>query len=198
MATQQNDDPYIFVFRRVRTRYLHVFEKFKPRNAKPGQEPKYNVKAIIPDKHPQLEDFKALMLKLVNESFSDKKMPKSDMRCLRRGEETDEFEANNWIVSANEDRRPYALNSDNTPTTAEDEILYPGCYVDLAVRIWPQDEKSGWGRRVNANFLGVRFAGHAERIEGAGARPDADALFGGSGGTAAFQDDEGPAADPFA
>lgn len=191
-ATQQREkDPYIITLKNVRAQYLHVFEPFKPKNPKPEDKKKFNCTVILPMDHPQLESVKALIRQLVETEYKDKQMPKSTMRCFRMGEETDPIQAGHYILSANEERRPYALSRNNQPTTAEDDVLYPGCYVDLAIRLWAQHESSGWGRRINANFLGVRFAGDGERL--AGQRPAVEDLFDDAGTSAA--DDKG--GDPF-
>ena len=37
----------------------------------------------------------------------------------------------------------------------EDGVIYDGCYVTAIIGIWAQDNK--FGKRINANLLGVQF-----------------------------------------
>ncbi len=39
--------------------------------------------------------------------------------------------------------------------TAEDDTIYSGCYLDVTIRLWAQDNK--WGKRVNCALRAVKF-----------------------------------------
>ena len=81
--------------------------------------------------------------------------------CIKDGDESeyDGYEGM-WSVKATNSKRPTVLNRDKTPLTEEDEVIYAGCYVDAIVAPWAQDNE--FGKRVNANLLGVRFVKDGE------------------------------------
>jgi hypothetical protein len=47
------------------------------------------------------------------------------------------------------------IDKDKSPLTEDDEKLYAGCYVNAIVELWYQN--NNYGKRVNANLLGVQF-----------------------------------------
>ena len=53
----------------------------------------------------------------------------------------------------------------NTP------VIYPGCYVNMSVEFWAQDNQ--WGKRINASLRGVQFVKDGDSF-GAGAPAAAD------------------------
>ena len=60
-----------------------------------------------------------------------------------------------WMVKASNNKRPTVINRDKTPLVEEDEVLYAGCYVNAIIDGWFQNNQ--FGKRVNANLLGVQF-----------------------------------------
>lgn len=89
-----------------------------------------------------------------------------------------------WALSAhrNEDQgRPLVLDNDRSPIYKPDNALYEGkagrvfggCYVNLHVEIWAQDNASGKGLR--AGLLGVQRVRTGDSFGGGGA-PTADAF----------------------
>lgn len=93
--------------------------------------------------------------------------------CLKDGDTKAEYDgyAGNMILSANNSQRPPVVNRDRTPITADDGIVYSGCYVNAIVKIWAQDNT--WGKRINASLDGVQFFKDGESFSGGGvASPD--------------------------
>ena len=43
----------------------------------------------------------------------------------------------------------------SVPLTEDDNKLYPGCYVNVVITLWAQNNK--FGKRINANLLAVQF-----------------------------------------
>ena len=89
-----------------------------------------------------------------------------------------------WALSAhrNEDQgRPLVLDNDRSPIYKPDNALYEGkaghifggCYVNLHVEIWAQDNASGKGLR--AGLLGVQRVRTGDSF-GGGSAPTADAF----------------------
>ena len=62
------------------------------------------------------------------------------------------------------------INSDRTPLTAKDGVIYPGCYVNVSIDFWAQD--NSYGKRINAQLRGVQFVKDGERLGGSVAAAD--------------------------
>lgn len=77
----------------------------------------------------------------------------------------------NWYVAANSKSRPLILDKDKTPLTRDDGRIYPGCYVNMLIDIYPYDNKS---RGVSAGLKGLQFVRDGDSFSGsAPASPDA-------------------------
>lgn len=102
--------------------------------------------------------------------------------CLHDGatkSEHDGFDGN-VFVSARNKSRPTVVDKDKTPLTQADGKVYSGCFVDVSLDIWAQDNK--FGKRINAKLLAIRFVEDGPAFSGGEGYSDAD-----------FEDDE-PAA----
>ena len=80
----------------------------------------------------------------------------ADKLCIKDGDES-EYDgcANMWMVKASNSKRPTVIDRDKTPLTEDDEKLYAGCIVNGIIDLWFQN--NSYGKRVNANLLGVQF-----------------------------------------
>ena len=97
-----------------------------------------------------------------------------DKVCLRNGDDSQyDGYAGCESLKASNSTRPIVLNRDRSPLTADDGVVYAGCYVNAIIELWGQDNQ--FGKRVNANLLGVQFVRDGEPF--------------GDGGRAASQDD---------
>ena len=63
-------------------------------------------------------------------------------------------------------------NKDKTPLTEDDNVIYGGCYVNAIIELWAQD--NNYGKRINANLLGVQFHKDGEPFGGGGVSVKAD------------------------
>lgn len=81
------------------------------------------------------------------------------------GEVYDGFEDMHSLQSSSK-TRPTVLDRDKTPLSEADGRPYGGCYVDVIVEVWAQD--NNFGKRINAQLKGVQF------------RADGDAFGGGA------------------
>ncbi len=88
------------------------------------------------------------------------KLP-SDKICLKDGDESgrEEFEGK-MTIKASTKRRPLVINRDKSPITADDNIIYAGCYVHAIISLWAQ--ANSYGKRINASLDGVQFARDGE------------------------------------
>ena len=81
------------------------------------------------------------------------------------GEVYDGFEGMYSLNATNQARVP-VIDRDTTPLMPVDGKPYGGCYVDVSVDIWAQD--NSWGKRINGKLRWVQF------------RSDGDAFSGGA------------------
>jgi hypothetical protein len=100
----------------------------------------------------------AQALKIIEQLIEDAKLTgkiKSDKICLKK-DESDHNNTGGWVVKATNKTRPTVVNTDISPLTEDDNKIYGGCYVNVKIGFWVQN--NAYGKRVNANLLGVQFA----------------------------------------
>lgn len=68
--------------------------------------------------------------------------------------------------------RPTVIDRDRSPLTAADGKLYSGCYCNVIIELWPQD--NSYGRRINAQLKGVQFVKDGDSFGGGGVAAQAD------------------------
>jgi hypothetical protein len=108
----------------------------------------------------------------IKEHLKGAKVP-SDKICLKDGDESgrDEYEGHFTLKAAN-NKRPKVIDRDKTPLTEDDNKPYSGCYVNAVVDLWYQN--NGYGKRVNANLLGVQFYKDGDPFESGSVADDDD------------------------
>lgn len=178
----------------VRGSYLHVFKKW---GMNEGDDKKFSGKFLL-DRGTHSADIKALgqyLVKMQTEAFKGR-IP-NDKLFLRDGIDTNKDDMKPyWIISASESKAPDIINRDKSRINEEDDIVYSGCYVNVLIRPWAQNNK--FGKRINANLLAVQFVKDGERFSGID-RPDIDDVFDDVSSEFADNTGEGVSeADPFA
>lgn len=120
-----------------------------------GKEGKYEATLLFPKSDTETYD---TINNAVEKSKKENKTPKlgDDKLCISDGDESEyNGYAGMWSVKAGNSKRPTVIDRDKTPLTEEDEKLYAGCYVNGIIDLWFQN--NSYGKRVNANLLGVQF-----------------------------------------
>lgn len=85
----------------------------------------------------------------------------ADKICLKDGDEIDyDGYAGHFSIKGSNGKRPLIIDRDKTPLTEDDNKLYAGCYVNAIVELWAQS--NDFGKRINANLLGVQFFADGE------------------------------------
>lgn len=152
-----------------------------------GEETKYEATLLLgKDTHKALiETLQKAIAEKIKTDLKGAKLS-DDKICLKDGDfiEYDGY-ANCYSIKAGNNKRPMVIDRDKSPLTENDERLYAGCYVNAVVELWAQN--NSWGKRINANLLGVQFAKDGEPF-GDGVSVTADDFD-------AFGDDN---SDPFA
>jgi hypothetical protein len=73
-----------------------------------------------------------------------------------------------WTLSCSSPAlRPTVVDRRGMPITAEDGLIYSGCWVNAHVDLWAQE--NAWGRRINCSLAGVQLV-RGDTAFGGGAR----------------------------
>ena len=181
--------------------YPHLFEPYRPRRtnldaAGKVKVGKYGAKFCFDKKNPDnTKDAKAIHAKIVEMAkLAFKQGLPADRYCLRDGAQLTEDMHGYYVLSASEDIKPTAVDRRRNPVADEDDLFYAGCKVNATIRLWVQDN-TDFGKRINANLVGVQFLAHSERWGGR-AKPKVEEMFDDIADQ--FDDDEyegGPTGD---
>lgn len=127
-----------------------------------GEETKFEATLLLDKK--AHADVIAQLKEEINERIkTDLKGAKvaSDKICLRDGDDVSyDGYAGCYSIKAANNRRPMVIDRDKSPLTEADGKPYAGCYVNAIVELWVQN--NSYGRRINANLLGVQFFADGE------------------------------------
>ena len=128
-----------------------------------GKETKFEATLLIPKSDTAT---KAVLDEAIKSLLAEAKMKVgADKICLKDGDDSDyDGYEGNWSLKASNSKRPRLVNKDKTPIVEEDNILYAGCYVNAIIDLWAQN--NGYGKRVNANLLGIQFVKDGDSFEG--------------------------------
>lgn len=135
---------------------------FKPKAFSDDQEPKFSA-ALIMDKKKNAADIKTVQDAIAKIMEAEFKGVKGVKPCLRDGkekEDTDGYGPEIMFLNASNQRKVPIVDADLTPLGDEDGKPYAGCYVNVSVRLWPQNNK--WGKRINAQLRAVQFVADGE------------------------------------
>lgn len=131
----------------------------------PATKPRYSAKLVLPPDHPQLAEIHAAMRAVAQAKWGPKAadiyrgIEKADKLALHDGDTNSQFDGfvGNYFITAaaKESVRPTVLDGNKSPLTERDGKPYSGCYVNVSLEMWAQD--NGFGKRINAQLRGVQF-----------------------------------------
>jgi len=125
--------------------------------------------AFILDKKKHRASIKEIednMKKLAEDKLRGK-LPPPTYLCLKDGDKTERPEYQGcMIVKTATKKRPLVLDKNKHPLTEQDGIIYSGCYVNVLLSLWAQDNQHD--KRVNAQLEGVQFNEDGEPFGPAG------------------------------
>lgn len=138
-----------------------------------GEETKFEATLLI-NKETQADLVQKVKSAVAEKIKNDLKGAKisADRICFKDGDDIDyDGYADHYSIKAANNKRPLVIDADKTPLTEDDNRIYAGCYVNAIIELWAQD--NSWGKRINANLLGVQFAKDGEPFgDGVGASAD--------------------------
>lgn len=137
----------------------------------PGAK-KFSVGIIIPKGSDAEKAVRAAMTKVAKDQWKDKAeenyaaMKAADKLALHDGDAKPSVAGypGNFYMNASNEKRPVVVDRNKAPLTLADDKPYPGCYANVSVAIWAQDNK--YGKRLNATIRGVQFVRDGERLAG--------------------------------
>ena len=96
---------------------------------------------------------------------------KKDKTCYRDGADKaaqyDGYEGNMYLTAIRQEKdgRPIVIDRNRAPLVEADGKIYSGCYVNLKVDLWAQDNQ--YGQTVRATLLVVQFVRDGDSFGGA-------------------------------
>lgn len=139
----------------VRISYPSLFRK----GVFQGQETKYEATFLIDKKEnkAKIDEINTAIKALIKNELEGAKLP-PDKICFKDGDEIDYAGyAGCMSLKANNQKRPIVMDRDKSPITEDDNKIYAGCRVNAVIELWAQYKKKEFGKRINANLLGVQF-----------------------------------------
>ncbi len=193
MTEKKQKDPARVLLKNVRLSYPAIY-KAKPFGGSDGDgqgEPKFSAVGLL-DPETKIGRINIQKLEDAIEHVKEKTWPKGAPKlsaakiCLKDSEDLEEMKdgyEGMMYVTASNSKKPRVLDADGEDVREGDEgAPYAGCFVDMIVRVWGQDNK--YGKRINASLEGVKFRDDGDAF---GAAPVTDDDFNDD------DDDEPPA-----
>jgi hypothetical protein len=168
--TDHKDEAQILI-QNCRLSYFYGFDGYK----NDDDSISYCTHAIIAADHPQLQQIKDLQRKVATDMWKDKagevlvQLAAQDRLAIHKGDVSKPGQpvyAGKLYLSCNSKIRPTMVDGKRSPITAKDDLLYSGAWANVIVKLWPQANQ--FGKRVNAQLMGVQFVKHDERLGGGG------------------------------
>lgn len=170
-------------------------------DGKPGT-PKYSCSGLFPREHAATKAISDAIKEVAKEKWPTTwekilgGLKGQDRLCLHNGDYKEYGGyAGNLYVGTSSTALPDCRDIDGSRLNASQAgRLYGGCYVDMVISIWPQDHVK-YGKRVNAEILGVQFRRDGDAFRAGEAAKDEDfedlsSEDGGGGGNAERMDED--------
>lgn len=165
MSNQQSD-PKTVLIENVRLSFPALFKPKQgtDRDGKPQGEPKYSAVFLL-DKETNKKDIAKLTAAALfakREKWQDKPVNLTG-KSIRDGSEkeaTDGYGPKVVFISSANKTRPTVVGRKLEPLVETDGKPYAGCYVNVEVRAWAQD--NSYGKRINWSLQKVQFVRDGE------------------------------------
>jgi hypothetical protein len=143
-------------------------------------DPAFGATLLLDPTDAQIETINAAIVQTAKDKWGAKaeavlkQMRAGDKVCLHDGDTKSQyagFEGMMFIASRSK-TRPIVLDRDKAPLAEDDGRPYAGCYVNVSLELWAQD--NNYGKRINAQLGGVQFVRDGDAFAGGGSAADAD------------------------
>jgi hypothetical protein len=205
MSTPQAQKIGLVMLNDVRIAFAHGL--FRMDTVQGQGRPAFSATALFPKTHPCMPLVQKAMLQVAEAKWPGKgqqtlqALAAGGKICLRDGNSKPDTAgyAGNLFISARTPTAPLVLDQNRQPLTQASGKPYSGCFVNMSLAIWAQDNQ--YGKRINAQLRGVQFVKDGEPLAGGG--PASADEFGEVEATAAAANEFGslfggaaPAAQP--
>lgn len=154
--------------RNVRIAFVDLFQ---PRAFSPGDPEYYSVTALIEPEGQaaEVKKVKDAANAVAKEQWAEK-MPRLTGKCFgdadEDGKEYDGFAGMFYIKASRRvaEGRPTVVDRDLKPLAEPDGRPYAGCYANISLTLWAQDNQ--YGKRINANLRAVQFVRDGDAFSG--------------------------------
>ncbi len=144
----------------VRLSFPSLFEHAEYKGDSLG---KYECTFLIDKDSDQVEHIQKA-IKAVGTDVLGKDWSKAKL-CLQDGAEKDyDGYENCFALKATTKKRPVVMNKDKSLLTAEDDVIYAGCYVNASISIYAF--QNTYGRFVQAQLNAVQFCKDGDKFGG--------------------------------
>lgn len=200
-------DDGTILLRGVRGSYVHVGKAFvSAEDRAKGKAAKFSMVAMLPNAtHEKAKRLVQSEIDRVLKERNNGKPIDDQNQFLRNGDlkRTKPEYAGHWTINASqtEDRPPALrgingerIDREHMGETKIDAMFQSGYWYDILISPWWQDNTNG--KKVNCNILAVKLAKKDETFGAGGINDDdVDDVFGVSGDSGGFDDDDGASDD---
>lgn len=163
----------------VRLSFPNLFTA-KKQDADSSSPPTFSAGFLIDPSDKQIKMIEDAMIQVAKDKWNTKwetvykGMKVSDKLALHDGDTKAQYAGYEGMmfINANNPVRPLVLDRDKSPLTEQDGKPYGGCYVNVSLEIWAQDNK--FGKRINASLGGVQFVRDGDRFGGGSSADESD------------------------
>lgn len=143
-------------------------------------KPAFSAAFLIDPKDPQVKTINAAIDQVAKDKWGAKseavlkQMRAGDKVALHDGDTKSQYAGYEGMlfISSRSATRPLVIDKDKSPLTEADGKPYGGCYVNVSLELWAQD--NNYGKRVNAQLGGVQFLDDGDAFSGGGSAADPD------------------------
>ena len=184
----------VITLKNVRASFLTLGEPeyFGGKKEKSTDKARWSATGLVPYDDPQVKTIDAMIEEVAKARWEKKYKiilenilsdPKASFKVDGRRKDYDGY-AGHWALTAhrNEEKgRPLVFDTDKSPIYKPDNTLYEGkggriysgCYINLQIELWAQDNANG--KAIRATLLGVQRNRDGDAFSG-GSAPNADAF----------------------
>lgn len=153
---------------------------WEPKAVNAGDKPSYSAAFLMPPDHPAVPEIEKAMKQAAKDKWGDKweavftSLVKGLKVCLHDGDAKAEYDGfrGHMYVSASSKSTPLVIDRNRNQLNERDGRPYAGCYVNVSLEIWAQD--NNYGKRINAMLKGVQFVRDGDAFTGGGAPASPD------------------------
>jgi Protein of unknown function (DUF2815) len=160
----------------IRLSFPQLWQAVKVRNPDGSEgdgKAQYSCNVLIHPDDPQIAAIRKIFEEEAKSQWGDKaslvlaELNAKDRTCLHNGDFKSDYDGypGHWYLTCRSPTAPLVLGRLKEPLREADGRPYGGCYVNLSVDIYAQDNRQ-WGKRINARFRGIQFVEDGEAFAG--------------------------------